>query len=201
MLFLHVIFANVMMLQAQVNTSLPVGAIPGTIDVSPMGATTIQFLLKLCRARKKAPSGDGAWSTENIPPDILAAMDAATPPAAAATVPHVGKDFVLTGGPNTYFHPERAFTSAKQLFVTMGHELVHVSQYLALAGTGFTSIQMQQNKNFLDMLDFQAYNFSNKIGGNYWHSRLNNDWLNSDLGFFFNYLSTTNTSWQLNFKP
>jgi hypothetical protein len=37
-LFLHIIFAN--MLQAQVNTNLPVGAIPGVIDVSPMGAAT-----------------------------------------------------------------------------------------------------------------------------------------------------------------
>jgi RHS repeat-associated protein len=39
-LFLHTIFANVMMLQAQINTTLPVGAIPGVIDVSPMGAAT-----------------------------------------------------------------------------------------------------------------------------------------------------------------
>jgi hypothetical protein len=70
---------------------------------------------------------------------------------------------------------------------------------LALAGS-VTTIQLQQN-NFLDMLDFQAYNFANKIGGNYWHSRLNNDWLNSPIGNYFNYLSTTNTSWQFNFRP
>ena len=37
-LFLHIIFANTML--AQINTNLPVGAIPGTIDVSPMGAAT-----------------------------------------------------------------------------------------------------------------------------------------------------------------
>ena len=37
-LFLHIIFAGIM-LQAQ-NTNLPVGAIPGAIDVSPMGAAT-----------------------------------------------------------------------------------------------------------------------------------------------------------------
>jgi hypothetical protein len=36
-LFLHIIFAS--MLQAQNNTN-PVGAIPGTIDVSPMGAAS-----------------------------------------------------------------------------------------------------------------------------------------------------------------
>ena len=38
-LFLHIIFTNIIMLQAQ-NTRLPVGAIPGVIDVSPMGAAT-----------------------------------------------------------------------------------------------------------------------------------------------------------------
>jgi len=37
-LFLHIIIANTM--QAQINTNLPVGAIPGAIDVSPMGAAT-----------------------------------------------------------------------------------------------------------------------------------------------------------------
>jgi len=37
-LFLHIIFANTML--AQINTNLPVGAIPGAIDVSPMGAAT-----------------------------------------------------------------------------------------------------------------------------------------------------------------
>ncbi|MCL2436265.1 MAG: hypothetical protein FWD09_09060, partial [Lentimicrobiaceae bacterium] len=38
MLFLHIIFATGFMLQAQ--PSNPVGAIPGVIDVSPMGAAT-----------------------------------------------------------------------------------------------------------------------------------------------------------------
>ena len=37
-LFLHIIFANTM--SAQINTNLPVGTIPGAIDVSPMGAAT-----------------------------------------------------------------------------------------------------------------------------------------------------------------
>jgi len=39
-LFLPIIFANTFMLRAQINTNLPVGAIPGKIDVSPMGAAT-----------------------------------------------------------------------------------------------------------------------------------------------------------------
>jgi len=37
-LFLHILFCN--MLYAQINTSLPVGAIPGAVDVSPAGAAT-----------------------------------------------------------------------------------------------------------------------------------------------------------------
>jgi RHS repeat-associated protein len=45
LIFLHIIFATVM-LQAQ-NTSLPVGAIPGAIDVSPMGATTYSIPIEV----------------------------------------------------------------------------------------------------------------------------------------------------------
>ncbi|MDR0207264.1 MAG: hypothetical protein LBI45_08430 [Bacteroidales bacterium] len=37
-LFLHIIFANTIL--AQINTSLPVGAIPGVVDVTSMGAAT-----------------------------------------------------------------------------------------------------------------------------------------------------------------
>lgn len=39
-ILLYIFLASAFMLQAQVNTSLPVGAIPGAIDVSPTGATT-----------------------------------------------------------------------------------------------------------------------------------------------------------------
>jgi hypothetical protein len=39
-LFLHAIFVN--MLNAQ-NTNLPVGAIPGAIDVSPMGVVYYSY--------------------------------------------------------------------------------------------------------------------------------------------------------------
>ena len=38
LMLLPLIFANTML--AQINTALPVGAIPGAIDVSPMGAAT-----------------------------------------------------------------------------------------------------------------------------------------------------------------
>jgi len=39
-LFLHTIFAHTFMLQAQINTNLPVGAIPGEVEVTPRGAAT-----------------------------------------------------------------------------------------------------------------------------------------------------------------
>jgi hypothetical protein len=39
-LIVSFLFAGTFMLHAQINTTLPVGAIPGAIDVSPMGAAT-----------------------------------------------------------------------------------------------------------------------------------------------------------------
>ncbi|MCL2289663.1 MAG: hypothetical protein FWC34_03020 [Bacteroidetes bacterium] len=45
-LFLHVIFTNTIMLQAQ-NTRFPVGAIPSIIDVSPMGAATYTIPIEI----------------------------------------------------------------------------------------------------------------------------------------------------------
>jgi hypothetical protein len=147
---------------------------------------------------KKAPNGGGALSTENIPADILVLMNNEMPPAAGATVPHFVND-ISAGTSDLYLHTERAFTSAKQLFVTMGHELVHVSQFLALDGS--ISAKQYQLENFKNMLEYQAYNFSNSIGGNYWHQNFNQNWFDSPLGLYFNYLSTTNTSWQFNFRP
>ena len=49
----------------------------------------------------------------------------------------------------------------------MGHELVHLSQYTALAGqsTGIVT------KNFMDLLEYDAYSFEFSLGNGY--SRFN----------------------------
>jgi len=146
---------------------------------------------------KDAPDGGGDFSTEKIPARVLSDMNREN--ANAATVAHFGSDSYSTGGSDVYFHPDRAFTSARKLFSAMGHELVHVSQYLSLAGS-ITNVDLQMN-NFINMLESLAHNFSNKIGGSYWHANFNQDWLNSHLGYYFEYLTTNKTSWQFNFRP
>jgi hypothetical protein len=79
--------------------------------------------------------------------------------AAGATQAY-SKGGFFTGKSNVYFHPERAFTSAKQLFYTMGHEFIHVSQYAALAGVS-TEIY---NYDFSEMLEYHAYSYEVSIG-------------------------------------
>ena len=78
---------------------------------------------------------------------------------------------VFTGGSTMYLHKELAFTSLEQLFVTLGHELVHVSQIAALAGKPASL----WGELFINMLDYYAYSYSNSIGGNY-HDYLKLDW-------------------------
>jgi hypothetical protein len=67
----------------------------------------------------------------------------------------------LTGYSKVYFNKNLAFSSAKQLFITMGHEFVHVSQFAALAGQSSSII----TKDFLNMLDLHAYSYQSSLGG------------------------------------
>ena len=113
----------------------------------------------------------GAWYTdapmdnvynitvENVPSEVQIRMDAAGAPAATRALSSSGK---LTGNSNVYFNKNLAFSSAKQLFYTMGHEFVHVSQYAALVGQ---PVSLLNQSGFKDMLDFHAYSYQNSIGG------------------------------------
>lgn len=113
----------------------------------------------------------GAWYTdapmdnvynitvENVPSEVQIQMDAAGAPAATRALSSSGK---LTGNSNVYFNKNLAFSSAKQLFYTMGHEFVHVSQYAALVGQ---PVSLLNQSGFKDMLDFHAYSYQNSIGG------------------------------------
>ena len=68
----------------------------------------------------------------------------------------------FTGGSTMYLHEQLAFTSPKQLFRTLGHELVHVSQFIELAGESFDLY----NKLFREMLECGASMYTNFLGGN-----------------------------------
>jgi RHS repeat-associated protein len=68
------------------------------------------------------------------------------------------KTKTFTGGSTMYLHKELAFTSLRKLYNTLGHELVHVSQYAALAGR-----QAIQTASFFEMLEHYATSFSNSL--------------------------------------
>lgn len=143
------------------------------------------------------------FTVENVPTDIQAAMDAANAPGATRFFQKGG---LISGRSNIYFNRNLAFTSAKQLYYTMGHELLHASQYASLVGQPTSLI----NEHFIfdgspvyfnhDLLEFHAYNYQYSLGG----TRLNS--FNSGLvkamakqwPSYFNQLGANNFSWTSN---
>lgn len=97
------------------------------------------------------------FSTENIPPEKMAIFNK-NKNATAMTPPEM-QNGKLTGKSNVYFHPERAFSSAKMLFTSMGHELMHVSQYRVLVSLGF----YKTNKDILSIMEYYAYSYQNTL--------------------------------------
>jgi RHS repeat-associated protein len=85
------------------------------------------------------------------------------------------KNGLFSGKGTLYFNKELAFTSAEKLFRTMGHELVHLSQFAGLAGE---SARLWKLDIFRDMLDHHAVKYTNLLGGNYWDSSLDLPWQN-----------------------
>lgn len=100
------------------------------------------------------------FTVENVPDDVHLVMDINGASASAKTTSYAisgelaGKFFV-------YFNRNLAFSGAKQLFFTVGYELLHVSQYAGLAGQHRSVL----TQNFFDMLDYLAYSFENSLGG------------------------------------
>jgi hypothetical protein len=64
------------------------------------------------------------------------------------------------GWSTMYLHEEKAFTGLNQLFYTLGHELVHVAQFLALKGEDFG----MYDANFRNALDFYARDYTKDLG-------------------------------------
>jgi hypothetical protein len=99
-----------------------------------------------------------SFTTEKVP---KYALDEMAKEGADGVVYREIIDGRVTGFSDVYFN-NTAFSSAKQLFVTMGHELVHVSQYAALAGT---SANIVTQPLFKEMLEYHAFNYSNTLRG------------------------------------
>ena len=88
----------------------------------------------------------------------------------------------LSGKPTIYYNYNKAFNSPLQLFTTMGHELVHVSQYAALAAAGYSNGVLQK-PGFIDMLDYYANIYTNSIGG-IWREPIKGNWYYNYSRFF-----------------
>lgn len=96
------------------------------------------------------------FTVENVPANHQVVLDAND--AAARTVP-LKRGGMLTGNSNVYFNKNLAFTSAKRLFFTMGHEFVHVSQYASLAGQASSIL----TEGFGKFMEYHAYNYESTV--------------------------------------
>ena len=125
----------------------------------PVPATD-KFLLDAQQAwYPDAPMNNvNVFTVENVHLEYQSMMTANN--ARAGTRP-LSVDKILTGNSNVYFNKDLAFTSAEQLFYTMGHEFIHVSQYAALAGLP-ASIR---TTDFISMLEYHAYSYEHSLGG------------------------------------
>jgi RHS repeat-associated protein len=175
----------------------------GCMDLGVNGgdpvAATDQFLSDAQKAwYKDAPMNNvKTFTVENVPVKAQEAMDAIGAPGSTVTSSYVttGK---LTGMSNVYFNKNLAFSSAKQLFFTMGHEFVHVSQFAALAGQPASLIR---NPDFMNMLDFHAYSYQNSIGGLQLNSFEKGEILRwSSTYSQFNSMNYINFPWSFNYS-
>ena len=99
-------------------------------------------------------------------------------------IPNFTTTNLFSGGSTMYLHEQNSFSSLERLFLTLGHELVHVSQFKALAGVDGRYYDLPI---FRDMLDYHAHSFSNLFGGRYWNKDFDLDWAK----IFPNHYNTT----------
>ncbi|OFX34740.1 MAG: hypothetical protein A2X08_00995 [Bacteroidetes bacterium GWA2_32_17] len=98
-----------------------------------------------------------SFTTENVPFENKLQMSLE---GAGGATDRIASNGFLTGKSNVYFNKNLAFTSARELYRTMGHEFMHVSQNALLQGLPKSQI----TKLFRDMLEYHAYTYSG--GGN-----------------------------------
>lgn len=119
-------------------------------------------------------------------------------PTAGGITTGLTKAGKYTGNSNVYFNPKVAFTSAKSLFNTMGHELVHVSQLSTLAGESAKFVSQELR----GIMEFHAYSFQSRVGsvvGNSFSPSEIRQWMKTYPDFFKS-LSANNFSWTTNVK-
>jgi hypothetical protein len=71
------------------------------------------------------------------------------------------KNGLFSGRSAMYFN-SNAFSSSKQLFFTMGHEFIHVSQF-AYLGSVRANFSLNESKVFHDMLEYHAYTYQSSL--------------------------------------
>ncbi len=101
------------------------------------------------------------YTTENIPADIVKKM--AANKATGATVGK-GNALGLYSERSSVYFSELAFKSARQLYFTIGHELVHVGQNAYLADIGF--VFNADDKFLSEVKEVGAHGWESFIGKN-----------------------------------
>ncbi len=97
------------------------------------------------------------FTVENVSENMQLLMD--NKGAGAATVP-LAKNRIFTGNSNMYFNKNLAFTSAKELYYTMTHEFIHVSQHALLEGISTNII----TSAFVELQELSAYSYQSSLG-------------------------------------
>jgi len=102
------------------------------------------------------------FTVENVPEARLALMKKNS--ANALTIPYYlnGK---VTGKSSVYFRQE-AFLSARTLYSTMGHEFVHVCNYITAANYGYTKTNVR-DPMFIELTEFWAYSYESSVKQTY----------------------------------
>ena len=104
------------------------------------------------------------FTVEKVSETTQANMDAIQAPAQTNGMYGKNSD-VFTGFSKMYFNKNFCFRNAFELFKTMGHEFVHVSQYAYLGQIGYTHTEFMK-KNVLSTMDNWAYNYELYLCGN-----------------------------------
>ena len=130
----------------------------GVNEGEPVPATD-KFLLDAQKSWYKDAPMDKikAFSVENVPEKYVKSL--INNNANGVTIP-LSQRGILSGNSLVYFNKATAFSSARQLFFTMGHEFIHVSQFAALAGQSSGIL----TRDFMSMLDFHAYSYGASLG-------------------------------------
>ena len=109
------------------------------------------------------------FTVENVPENALKRMnqvDLNGNKAPAVTRALKDGNSILTGNSIVYFNKDICFRSAQELYWTMAHELVHVSQYAALAGQPSSILDYisPSGADWNYIMDYYAYSYELSIG-------------------------------------